>query len=131
MTTKRRDWLCSRDRQGRKKNPIRDTVEVFEAGALTVVANALADIGAEKLGLTQAQVGMVYSLVALAVVMHRTGKFEQNLAQQLGLGDLDDMCSLIAMFDVHSKWKSEKVLLPPAIKPFWEAAQRAAEEHAT
>lgn len=113
-----------------KKNPVRDAIEVFESGALGTVANALAELGEKKLGLSRLQIGQVWSLVALAIVGHRTGRFERNLAEQIGLGNLDDLCSVISCFDVHSEWKSRDVYLPPAIKPFWEAAQRAAEGRA-
>ena len=113
-----------------KRNPVRDAIEVFESGALGTVANALAELGAKKLGLSRAQIGQVWSLVALAIVGHRTGRFERNLAEQVGLGDLDDLCSVISLCDIHSEWKSRDVWLPPTIKPFYEAAQRAADAKA-
>lgn len=108
-----------------KKNPVRDAIELFESRALGTAAAALVDRGEKHLGLTPAQIGLVWSLVVLAVIGYRTGHFEQHLAKQLGLGDLDDLCSVIGMIDIHSKWKSDSVPIPPVMAPYWQAALRA------
>ena len=107
-----------------KRNPLRDAIELFEAGALGTAAAALVD-RAEALGLTPVQVGMVWSLVVLAVTGYRTGHFEQRLAKQLKLGDLDDLCSTISMFAVRTEWKSDSTPIPPVMAPYWKAAEAA------
>ena len=114
------------------RNPLRDISEAQHDATLRMVGRVLAALTAQGIYpepiLTGEQAKKAYGAIALAVTDYiKGGKFEEELAAALGLGNLDDAASFLTAGDFRTKWKaSHQVPMPPEIGELLTDAERRA-----